>query len=79
MSVMDGGEPSLYACPSCSLETYVNEYDDEAEVTGCVICEFKLRTCAMCGDGLSPNDLYGDSLDLCGYCGYKWAKAMERD
>ena len=79
MSAMDGGERRLYTCPSCSLETYVNEFDDNAEATGCVICEFKLGTCDICGTGLTPDDLYVDSVDRCGYCGYQWANAMERD
>ena len=68
-SIMDGGEGVLYACPSCSRETYVNEFDENCEVTGCVNCEFKLGNCFRCHTNLTPDDLYDDTEDLCGYCG----------
>ena len=79
MSVMDGGERRLHTCPSCALETYVNEFDENGEATGCVICEFKLGTCDVCGNDLRPDDLCIDSVDTCNYCGYQWEKIMERD
>ena len=79
ISVKDGGQGILYACPLCLRETYINELDDDGEVTGCAICEFKLGNCSMCGTSLTPDDVYGDSEELCGYCGYQMAKVMERD
>ena len=78
-SIKDGGEGVLFTCPSCLRETYVNDYDDGVEVMGCVSCEFKLGNCRLCGTSLTPDDLYGDSEDLCGYCGYRLAKVMEPD
>ena len=78
-SIKNGEEGVLFACPRCLRETYVNEDDDDGEVTGCVNCDFKLGNCRMCGTGLTPDDLYGDSEDLCGYCGYRLAKVMDRD
>ena len=78
-SIKDGAEPVLQTCPSCSLETYVNEFDGNGEVTGCVVCEFKLGTCFRCGTDLTPDDRYDDTEDLCGYCGHMIAKEMERD
>lgn len=79
MSVMDSGVRLLHTCPSCSLESYVHELNDNGERTGCVICDFKLGACDFCGNELTPDDLYVDSVDTCSYCGYQWAKAMERD
>ena len=77
--IKDGGEGVLFACPSCSLETYINEPDDNGKVKGCVYCEFKLDICSRCGTDLTPNDLYGYSEELCTYCGRQWAKVMEKD
>ena len=74
-----GDDPVLHACPSCSLETYVNEFDGNGEVTGCVVCGFKLGTCFRCGTDLTPDDRYDDAEDLCGSCGHMIAKEMERD
>lgn len=79
ISVKDGGDTILHACPQCMCITYVNELDEYGNVTGCVNCEFKLGDCWRCGTGLSPGDLYGDSGDLCGHCGYTMAKVMEQD
>lgn len=79
ISIKDGGNAILHSCPLCMCKTYVNQLDENSDVAGCVNCEFKLGNCWRCGTGLSPDDLYGDSKDLCGYCGYKMAKAMEQD
>ena len=76
-SIKDGGEGVLYACPSCSRETYVSEFDENCEVTGCVNCEFKLGNCFRCHTNLTPDDLYDDTDDLCGYCGNLIAKVKE--
>ena len=74
VSVKETGESVLFSCPSCMRETYVNEADDDGELTGCLSCGFKLGRCGLCGTGLMPDNLYGDSDDMCGYCGYKMAK-----
>lgn len=74
VSVKETGEGVLFACPSCMRETYVNEVDDDGELTGCLGCGFKLGRCGRCGAGLRPDDLYGESDDLCGHCGYQMAK-----
>ena len=74
VSVKETGEGVLFACPSCMRETYVNEADDNGGLTGCLGCGFKLGRCGGCGTGLRPDDLYGDSDDLCSYCGYRMAK-----
>lgn len=79
ISIKDGGDAILQSCPLCKCETYINEFDENGNLTGCVNCEFKLGDCSVCGNRLSPDDLYGDSKDLCGYCGYRMAKVMERD
>ena len=74
VSVKETGEGVLFDCPSCMRETYVGEADDSGELIGCLGCGYKLGQCGVCGIGLRPDDLYGDSDDLCGYCGYKMAK-----
>ncbi|MCY4597359.1 MAG: hypothetical protein OXC19_21475 [Bryobacterales bacterium] len=79
ISVKDGGDAILHSCPQCMCKTYINELDEYGSVTGCVNCEFKLGDCWRCGTGLSPDDFYGISRDLCGHCGYKMAKVMEQD
>lgn len=78
ISVKDGGEGVVFECHSCTRRSYINELADNGEVTGCVICGAKLGSCWTCGSSLTPDDLYGGSEDLCGYCGYKLAKEMER-
>ncbi len=75
VSVKETGECVLFACPSCMRETYVNDVDDGGELMGCLSCSFRLGRCGVCGKGLVPDDLYGDSEDLCGSCGYGMAKA----
>ena len=74
VSVKETGEGVLFGCPSCMRETYVGEGDDDGELIGCLGCGYKLGRCGVCGTGLRPDDLYGDSDDLCGYCGYKMWK-----
>ena len=74
VSVKETGEGVLFDCPSCMRKTYVGEADDDGELIGCLGCGYKLGRCGVCGIGLRPDDLYGDSDDLCGYCGYKMAK-----
>ena len=74
VSVKETGEGVLFDCPSCMRETYVGEADDNGELIGCLGCGYKLGQCGVCGIGLRPDDLYGDSDDLCGYCGYKMTK-----
>ncbi len=76
ISVKDSGEGVLFSCPLCSRDTYVNEFGDDDEVTGCVICELKLGDCRNCGTSLTPDNVYEDSETLCGYCGYRMTKAM---
>ena len=73
VSVKETGERVLFSCPSCLRETYLNEADDDGELTGCLICGFKLGDCGICGTGLNPDNLYGDNDGLCSYCGYKMA------
>ena len=36
LSITNGGEGVLVACPLCSRETYVNDHGGYCEVTGCV-------------------------------------------
>ncbi len=74
VSVKETGEGVLFDCPRCMRETYVGEADDDGELIGCLGCGYKLGRCGVCGTGLRPDDVYGDSDDLCGYCGYKMAK-----
>lgn len=74
VSVKETGEGVLFDCPSCTRETYVREADDNSELLGCLACGYKLGRCAVCGTELRPDNLYGDSDDLCGYGGYKMSK-----
>ena len=74
VSVTETGEGVLFGCPSCTRESYVNEADDNGELTGCVVCGFRLEQCVRCGTDLRPDDLDCDSQILCSYCGYIMAK-----
>lgn len=74
VSVKETGEGVLFDCPSCMRETYVGEADDDGDLIGCLGCGYKLERCVVCGTGLRPDDLYGDSDNLCGYCGYRLSK-----
>jgi hypothetical protein len=63
VAVKDGGEPPIETCPECGEETYV------VAETRCAACDFELpedATCAVCGNGLSPED-YVEHDGLCSY------------
>lgn len=60
-----GGEAPLYDCPECGLNTYLSV----DELVGCTWCGEVLGSCAVCGQGLTPDTVSGDNSGLCSYHG----------
>lgn len=65
-----GGEPTLAICHSCGKETFIR-YEGR-----CVACkgELEYTECAICGEGLGPDDQYNNGL-----CGYHAWQAQKDD
>ena len=64
VAVKDGGDPPLYTCPECALETYVI-WDEENR---CAWCDLVLEDCSICNQGLTPDNVSADSNTLCAHC-----------
>jgi hypothetical protein len=64
VAAKDGGEPPLYTCPECALETYVIWGGEN----GCVWCECELGECGMCSESLTPDNVSGDNSNFCAHC-----------
>lgn len=70
VAVKDGGEPPVYTCPECALETYVIWNEEQ----GCAWCGFVLGDCIICSSGLTPNTVSYDDHTVCAYCDNVMAK-----
>jgi predicted RNA-binding Zn-ribbon protein involved in translation (DUF1610 family) len=69
LTVKDGDDPPLAACPECGLDTFIR---DAAE---CVVCEGSVPgSCIICGSGISPEEYDSDYPNLCGYHAYQAQK-----
>jgi hypothetical protein len=64
IAVKDGGDPPLYTCPECALETYLIWNEEH----GCVWCGFALADCLICSTGLTPDTVSFDDHTLCSHC-----------
>ena len=74
VAATDGGEPALHMCPECLRDTYVDRWDDDLNLIGCVNCEHKLGSCDLCGERLSPDTVAWDDSSLCGHCAHRLRK-----
>jgi hypothetical protein len=67
-----GADTPLHVCPECGVEAYVTSpYEDEH---GCQWCGEQLGACAVCGEGLTPENVDWDNSSLCSYHGAQMAK-----
>lgn len=63
-------EPKIGTCPECGHDTFVYEEQE------CAMCDFTIpddAECAICGEGLSPEDYY-EHQGLCSYHAYVASK-----
>jgi hypothetical protein len=65
VAAKEGGEPPLYTCSECGLETYVIWNGENA----CAWCLESLNECIMCHTSLTPDNVDSDNSGLCSYCG----------
>ena len=70
VAVKDGGEPPVYTCPECALETYVMWNEEH----GCAWCSFVLGDCSICSSGLTPDTVSFDDHTLCAHCDHVMSK-----
>lgn len=69
-AVKDGGNPSLYRCPECSIESYVMAEGENA----CAWCGLELGECLRCECQLTPDNVAWDSNRTCSYCDHLMSK-----
>jgi hypothetical protein len=65
VAATDGGEPSLFECPECTVMAYVMREGEN----GCAWCQSSLDDkCALCQTALTPENVAFDHHSLCSYC-----------
>ena len=70
VSVKDGGDSLIEACPMCGEETFLVE---QGECAAC-FSELEYQSCKVCETGLSVDEQHFEGL--CSYCNYKHDKMM---
>lgn len=70
VAMTDGGDQPVLDCPECGLATYLLS----EEHVGCVWCGLVLGECGRCMEGLTPDNVSPDNLNLCSYCNHLMQK-----
>lgn len=73
LAMTQGGEFTLFDCPSCGEDTYLMN----GLLNICLSCEFSLagEVCEICQQPLAPDQLWHDDDSTCVNCGYTMDQA----